>query len=192
MAVCSKERLALILLCRLMTKSKKKKKNQFLVRNVFLHLLHLVSFSNASLWFESLSIHALYHWNHYRAFSFVQKQYLFFNMYLQVPTVVLWALWVLRDIFWLTDCQYCVGSKHLNCSITSCFSKLEHRSYLKSVGQDRKNKYIDILSKKYSEISICFWILEKTPREFLSLMDMLFHLVLLGIRLCHFCPNALS
>lgn len=137
-------------------------------------------------------MHALYHWNHYRAFSLVQKQYLLFNRYLQVPTIVLRALWVLRDIFWLTGCQYYVGSKHLNCSITSCFSKLEHRSYLKTVGQDMKNKYIDMLSKKYSEVGICFWILEKTPREFLSLTDMLFHLVLSGIRLCQFCPNALS
>lgn len=82
------------------TKSKKKKKkDQFLVRNV-LRLLHLVSSSN-----ESLNIRALYHWNHQHAFSLVQKQYLFFNMYLQVPTIVLWALWVLRNIFlpdWLS------------------------------------------------------------------------------------------
>lgn len=58
-------------------------------------LISLMLASGLNLW----KYLPCYHWNHYHAFSLVQKHYLFFNLYIQVPIVMLWALWVLRNNF---------------------------------------------------------------------------------------------
>lgn len=73
---------------------------------------------------------------------------------------VMRVLWVLRNIF---GCQHWVGSNHLNCSISFCFSKLKHGSYLESVGQARKNKYEDILFKDIQKSVFGFEFKRRTP-----------------------------
>lgn len=122
-------------------------------------------------------------WNHYRAFSQVQSQCLFFNMYLQVFR----ALWVLRGLFWLT-CQYWIGSKYLNWSIILYFSRPEHRRYLETVGLPIKNEY----GHRHTVYRIFRnWYLFLTSRAkslWVSLTAVLFH----GVRLCQICSTALS
>lgn len=122
-------------------------------------------FSRSICFLSLMPVSGLNLWNHYRAFSQVQSQCLFFNMYLQVFR----ALWVLRGLFWLT-CQYWVGSKHLNWSIILYFSRPEHRRYLESVGLPIKNKYVDrhTVYRIFRNWYFFFRLPEQNPCEFLS------------------------